>query len=204
MLEDLDNINWSQLNHAYGEASDVPDLIRKLSSQDKDEREKAVHELFGNIWHQGTIYEATSYAVPFLYELLRSPETPDKLLVTLLLANIATGTFYFRHTPSSEKDKLMWQKILEKRGSSLDQEISKGQLHEINVRKAIEKELNLLYQYLFCEEPAVRDSVAKALGEYPQFKMDTLLLLEKALASETDEFAKETIENSIRVLIEAK
>lgn len=204
MLEDLDNINWSQLNHAYGEASDVPDLIRKLSSQDKDEREKAVHELFGNIWHQGTIYEATSYAVPFLYELLRSPETPDKLLVTFLLANIATGTVYFRHTLSSEKDKLTWQKILEKHGSSLDEEISKGQLHEINVRKAIEKELNLLYQYLFCEEPAVRDSVAKALGEYSQFKMDTLSLLEKALANETDEFAKETIENSIRVLSEAK
>ena len=30
MLEGLDEINWSQLHHAYGEANNVPQLIRKL------------------------------------------------------------------------------------------------------------------------------------------------------------------------------
>jgi hypothetical protein len=32
MLEGLDAINWQQLTHAYGPATDVPDLIRKLTS----------------------------------------------------------------------------------------------------------------------------------------------------------------------------
>jgi hypothetical protein len=200
MLEGLDKIDWSQLHHAYGEASDVPELIRKLLSLDKDEREKAVHELFGNIWHQGTIYEVSSYAVPFLYELLKSSETPDKLIVAFLLANLATGTFYFHHNLSNEKDKLIWQEILKKQGTTLEEEISKGQLYESNVRKAIEKEFSLLYSYLFCEVPEVRDSVSKALGEYTKCKSATLPLLEKALASESDEFTKETIENSIKNL----
>jgi hypothetical protein len=65
MLEGLNEINWSQLHHAYGEASDVPVLIRKLLSKDENERNEALDHLFGNIWHQGTIWEASSYAVPF-------------------------------------------------------------------------------------------------------------------------------------------
>ncbi len=32
MLEGLNDINWQRLTHAYGPATDVPDLIRKLTS----------------------------------------------------------------------------------------------------------------------------------------------------------------------------
>ena len=40
----------------------------------------------GYIWHEGTIYEATSYAVPASLELLRQPATPGKHDVLALLA----------------------------------------------------------------------------------------------------------------------
>lgn len=49
MLNGLDEINWSQLHHAYGEASDVPVLFRQLLSKDKVMADKAMYELFGNI-----------------------------------------------------------------------------------------------------------------------------------------------------------
>lgn len=95
MFEKLDNFDWSKINHAYGPATDVPGLIRDLASNDAEKRERALWELHGNIWHQGTVYEATAYAVPFLLELVRK-EVRDKLEILCLLAVIADGTSYLQ------------------------------------------------------------------------------------------------------------
>ena len=66
VLDGLAEIPWRDLSHAYGSAEDVPGLLRAIASGDAETASNAVHELFGNIWHQGTVYEATEYAVPFL------------------------------------------------------------------------------------------------------------------------------------------
>ena len=50
------------LHHAYGPAEDVPNQLRALISHDEKQRDEALYALHGNIWHQGTIYEATSHA----------------------------------------------------------------------------------------------------------------------------------------------
>jgi hypothetical protein len=94
MFEKLDQIDWSKLKHAYGPASDVPDLLRSLASEDKEDREEAMYELCGNIWHQGTVYEATAPAVPFLLELLESPTVLGKEEILFLLAHLANGSSY--------------------------------------------------------------------------------------------------------------
>jgi hypothetical protein len=67
----LDDVPWAQLHHAYGSAADVPKLIRALISPDAKTRSDAWYELHGNLWHQGTIYEATGHVVPTLLGLLR-------------------------------------------------------------------------------------------------------------------------------------
>lgn len=92
MLENLDTIDWRNLHHAYGPANDVPDLIRALVSNDEEERQSAIFELYGNIWHQDTVYEATAYAVPFLIELLESERAQDKDEILGLLAALANGS----------------------------------------------------------------------------------------------------------------
>jgi len=94
MLANLDQIDWSSLTHAYGSAADVPALIRARASADPEKTSEAESELFGNIWHQGTVYEATSFAVPFLVELLESRETLDRAGLVILLASIAKGSSY--------------------------------------------------------------------------------------------------------------
>jgi hypothetical protein len=66
VLDGLAEIPWGDLSHAYGSAEDVPGLLRAIASGDAEAAGNAVHELFGNIWHQGTVYEAAEYAVPFL------------------------------------------------------------------------------------------------------------------------------------------
>ena len=91
MLEGLDRIDWSSLHHAYGSASDVPGQIRALASTDQTEREHALYDLFGNIWHQGTVYEASAHAVPFLIELVREPAVQGKVGILGLLDCLATG-----------------------------------------------------------------------------------------------------------------
>ncbi|HMA37914.1 MAG TPA: HEAT repeat domain-containing protein [Chloroflexia bacterium] len=94
MLEALDRIDWSALSHAYGPADDVPGLIRDLASSAAEVRRQAMHALYGNIWHQGTVYEATAYAVPFLIALLQEESVPDRDEILVLLSHLADGNSY--------------------------------------------------------------------------------------------------------------
>src|SRR5262249_15538105 len=97
MLDQLDDIPWNRLMHAYGPADDVPDLLRRLKTASPELTGEAspLWHLFGNICHQGgTIYQATAYAVPFLIELAACPLVPDRVGILGLLDAIATGTSY--------------------------------------------------------------------------------------------------------------
>jgi hypothetical protein len=91
MLEGLDLVDWNKLVHAYGPAIDVPEQIRNLASHSSDVREKALWQLYGNIFHQGTRYPATAVAVPFLFELLERPDVPDRHKIVYLLVGLALG-----------------------------------------------------------------------------------------------------------------
>jgi tetratricopeptide (TPR) repeat protein len=89
VLAGLDEVPWRTLQHAYGPATDVPGQLRALLSPDEHVRERAMHHLCGNIWHQGSVYKATAYAVPFLITLLAYARTPDKPAILQLLAALA-------------------------------------------------------------------------------------------------------------------
>jgi hypothetical protein len=64
--EELDAVDWASLTHAYGGAEDVPHLVRSLYSDDAEEVDEALYELYGNVLHQGSVYPASVEAVPFL------------------------------------------------------------------------------------------------------------------------------------------
>lgn len=91
MLENLETVNWKELTHAFGEASDIPLLIRGLRSHALDEREEALSALYTNIWHHGVIFEASAFVVPFLVELTQHPDVADRDKLLILLAHLATG-----------------------------------------------------------------------------------------------------------------
>jgi hypothetical protein len=80
MLDDLVRVDWAGLTHAYGPADDLPGLLRGLAQGDDD----ALYELYGNIWHQGTVYPATAYAVPYLIRLLDGPDSDTAGILGLL------------------------------------------------------------------------------------------------------------------------
>lgn len=94
---ELDEIDWHSLRHAYGTAEDVPELLRNLRTAKPSAtwKEKApLSQLFSNIWHQGTVYDATAYAVPFLIQLVADPATPDRVGILGLLSAIAEGSSF--------------------------------------------------------------------------------------------------------------
>ena len=199
-FSELDQIPWNQLTHAYGTAEDVPQLLRASQS---DGARDALSELFGNIWHQGTVYEATSYAVPFLLELAADASIPEQRGVVELLGAIAGGSSYLdvhedflnrTGVSNRESEEHLAQKAKElqwvsdaraavAKGTSLFVELSKNGTHEI--RFAAAEVLANLGRHL--QKPAI------ALREMLDAEQDPvsmaalmLLLLSSDLKPETD------------------
>jgi hypothetical protein len=111
-FDGLDSIDWKSLTHAYGSAADIPKLLRATITDDFDQFGKAYSDLVNAINHQGTVYQATSYAVPFLINLIncqngyeKRPEAPSyKALILYVLHNMAAGGSPWRqriHSPES-------------------------------------------------------------------------------------------------------
>src|SRR4029450_10547394 len=95
MLERLDEIDWTSLESGLGPATEVPQLIRALLSTSEEVRGQAYFDLHSTIVHQGTVYESSVEAIPFLIELLKAPTVPDREQLVLLLAAITEGTGYY-------------------------------------------------------------------------------------------------------------
>src|SRR6185312_10503993 len=93
MLDGLGTVDWKTLKHAYGPATDVPDMIRALGSADAGIRDSAMHSAFGNIFHQGTRYPATPAALPFLVELAAQPHHEDVGGLLGLIVRCTAGYF---------------------------------------------------------------------------------------------------------------
>lgn len=88
MYEGLEAVDWAGMQHAYGPAREVPDLLRGLVDPDPAVREVALDAMYGGIHHQGDVYDCTLAAVPFLLQALTSPGTPGRDGIAELLASI--------------------------------------------------------------------------------------------------------------------
>lgn len=189
MLDGLEDIPWAKLRHAFGSASDVPSLLRSLESPDAQTRDNALTELCNNIWHQGTVYEATPHALPFLIRLLRREGRPDRASIACLVASIITGRGYYEvHSGLVVNPKL---------GEFVD-----GIEHEHAIVAEVQRigvdALPLLSPFLADSNPWVRGSVAEALACYPSRVNDLEPMLQRALSVEEDDEARDRIENSLK------
>lgn len=102
-MEELNQVDWNRLQHAYGKgvvplaavnvslgiAGDVAGSIAAL----RDDPSFAIGDgLYSNICHQGTVYEATAHAVPFI-AAVAAGNVPEGIRVPLLalLGEISIG-----------------------------------------------------------------------------------------------------------------
>ncbi|MFF8835524.1 PBS lyase [Streptomyces sp. NPDC015130] len=88
MFTGIDDVDWASMDHAYGDAADVPELLRGLASADAAEREAALDGMYGAVHHQGDVYDSTVACVPFLFELVATAGLPGRGEIVELLRSI--------------------------------------------------------------------------------------------------------------------
>jgi hypothetical protein len=91
VLHRIADIDWEGLQHAYGGAGEVRAQLAAVVTGDAETRGTAWWNLWGNIHHQGTIYEATLPAVPILVALGDWRDYPDRAQAILMLREIAAA-----------------------------------------------------------------------------------------------------------------
>jgi hypothetical protein len=67
----INSIQWCELEHAYGSASDAPRYLNNLCSSDENEIDEAVdHFLLSSACHQYTTYSCTPWVVRCVIKIL--------------------------------------------------------------------------------------------------------------------------------------
>jgi hypothetical protein len=94
LQEKLRQVPWETLQHAYGSAKDTPTWLLALLSDQAERRDEALSELWASICHQGSVYEASCAAIPFLIEILAEVPDSRKADILSLLEGLAHGSWY--------------------------------------------------------------------------------------------------------------
>ncbi|WP_214319194.1 HEAT repeat domain-containing protein [Nonomuraea sediminis] len=71
----IESTDWSGLHHAYGDASDAPDALLALLSEDPESCGEALGYLDAAVLHQGSIYPVTAPAARFIAGILGDERT---------------------------------------------------------------------------------------------------------------------------------
>lgn len=85
-LDELDAVSWHELEHAYDDAADVPDLLRALGDGDLE----VLGDLVGALCHQGRRFSASAPAVPFIAGILAAGQV-DVVSLLMTLGALAIG-----------------------------------------------------------------------------------------------------------------
>jgi hypothetical protein len=75
----LNDPRWNDLQHAYGGAADIPELLRALETSTgpkKSYQDEPWYSLWSSLCHQGDVYTASYAAVPHVVEIARGATAP--------------------------------------------------------------------------------------------------------------------------------
>lgn len=184
MWERLDSIPWQDLRHACGAAEDVPGLLRALA-ESESERHEALSELFTKIWHQGTVYEASAYAVPFLIQLAARPELDGRPDILGLIGALAEGQSYLAvHATHDEFGRR------ERERPDFQENLARELGHVARVAEAIAAAREVLRRLLLDPSPMVRASALYVLSRPAIADAETLKVALEATRREGDRLAR--------------
>lgn len=192
MLEKLNKIPWSSLKHAYGFADDVPDQIRGLASADAEIRESVLWSLYGNIFHQGTRYQATPYAIPFIYELIENEEVQDRHKLIFFLVHIALGyeEAYLPEGVNFSVLQLEYEAAEENMTSEQRLENKKygySPMAVLNCYYEVEKGVSILQQLIKEEDKLIHNAAIYALAWFPRQANASVKLIQAQIPVLTEE-----------------
>ncbi|WP_433920694.1 hypothetical protein OIE50_49900 [Streptomyces canus] len=219
LLAGLDDIGWAALGHAYGSAEDVPGQLQAVCGPDQEARESAFRSLFGNIFHQGTRYSASPYAVPFLTRIAVAGPPGARADALGLLTRLAVDghdeydlplgidTAAWRAAAISPEEYLRWYD--EQIAAETDEEQLKNWRegraycaagHPVDAREgalrsydAVRAQLPVLLELLGDQDPEIRTKTAYLLGWFPEEADATLPPLLACLDGERDPVCAATV-----------
>jgi hypothetical protein len=171
MLERLDAIDWSRLNTCYGHSEEIPVALRNLLSDDAALRRVAFGTLHTELTHQGSIYEASVYVVPFLLDLLALPDMPDKLSLVELLANLGSKNAYLGESFQELAMRLLFKDMAQAgRGESPDLQKRRSEYRMAieKTHQAVREGFPLLLSLFADGDPVMRMKVAYLFTFFPE------------------------------------
>lgn len=169
MFSGIDEVDWASMEHAYGPADDVPELLRGLASDDPAEREAALDGMYGAVHHQGDVYACTLACIPFLFELAVDPGVQDRGSVVELLTSI--GGFDLDEDDEAE----------------FDEDEIEGAANYAMAAAAVTAGAGVFFELIADEDPGVRLAAPLALATLHRHPVRVLALLRERLPVEPDE-----------------
>ncbi|MET8729268.1 PBS lyase [Streptomyces parvus] len=169
MFSGIDEVDWASMEHAYGPADDVPELLRGLASDDPAEREAALDGMYGAVHHQGDVYACTLACIPFLFELVVDPGVQDRGGVVELLTSI--GGFDLDEDDEAE----------------IDEDEIEGAANYAMAAAAVTAGAGVFFELIADEDPGVRLAAPLALATLHRHPVRVLALLRERLPVEPDE-----------------
>ncbi|WP_165969398.1 hypothetical protein [Actinomadura sp. KC06] len=166
-----DAADWADLIHAYGAATNLPDMLEQVGSDDPAVVERALYDLSGTIYHQGWVYPATVPAVGVLYELVSNPGTHHRPRILGLLSDIAAALWDLEDHDEDEYDEPDLATVLEWARAA---------------RSAVEAGVPTLMSLLDDGDPAVRAAAPFVLADFPEHDPDPVPRLQQAADAEDD------------------
>ncbi|MGW8490143.1 HEAT repeat domain-containing protein [Streptomyces sp. NPDC055886] len=169
MFSGIDEVDWASMEHAYGPADDVPELLRGLASDDPAVREAALDGMYGAVHHQGDVYACTLACIPFLFELVEDPGVQDRGGVVELLTSI--GGFDLDEDDEAE----------------FDEDEIEGAANYAMAAAAVTAGAGVFFELIADEDPGVRLAAPLALATLHRHPVRVLTLLRERLPVEPEE-----------------
>ncbi|MEV5872684.1 HEAT repeat domain-containing protein [Streptomyces sp. NPDC052101] len=179
VFKGIEDVDWASLTHAYTEsATDVPDLLWGLASDDPQRRETALDGMYGAVLHQGTVYDSTVACVPFLFELAAHGAVAGRGAVVGLLHSIG-DPFDEDEDPQDAEDAAYW--------AEFDEEVhEEWEEHFFIARDMIRERAGAFLDLLRDPDPAVRGAASGALARLHPDPVRVFTALRERVPAETD------------------
>lgn len=207
LLDGLSEVDWSRLHHAYGPATDVPELLRalvdpnqateQLKSEAQRDRRTIVQQvewnLWGNVFHQGTRWQVTAHVVPFLVEILVAGPQHQDLRCFLLsyLHHLAIGypedDFPERFDPDSAFRQLEGQVAPDGEPDYSDDVAP--DLWTRDSYLAVEAAIERIAPLMGAADTSVAMEAIALIASFPRCKSSTLPILRDQLQKRSDQAA---------------
>ena len=153
-LDHLSETDWDGLEHAYGSAGDIPDLLRDVHTG-----VESFGDLLGALCHQGTRYSASAAAVPYVAGLTTADDPDVALYSLMLLGCLAIG----------DDDGYSFPRAAESHGI--------GDRHALDAYRAVSREIPALTQHIGHSNERVSLAATWLVSWFPDLASQTLDLV---------------------------